>query len=418
MALALDDVRLRSGSDAATMLERARALLPRLRERAAATAASRRLPQATFADLYDAGILSILRPQRFGGLQLPWGTHAEVAAVLAEACGSTSWICSVVGAHVWVIGRMGLELQQEVFDRRDVLISTAFAQGTNARVMPVDGGYRLSGRWALASGVEDAQWVALAAPARRNDWGSYEMTLFAIPTRDVTIIETWNSDGLPATGSHDVAVDDLFVPQHRTGSFNATSEYAQREGPYLYRLEIFPYYYTTLLGPLIGTAVATWDAYLGVTRERYGQMHGDEIRRQIPVHLRVAESGAEINAAILLKDEVFRLCREAEAAERTLTREEKLRIRAHMGLAARLCKGAADRLLDMMGAAGLTRGNPVVQPARDLRAAASHGAIAWDPAMAPFGAHALGLPTGQQGVDQTPGDGSALVRNQAPNSAR
>jgi len=383
----------------------ARALVPKIAARAAQANHWRRLHDETYTALHDSGIMSVLRPARFGGLEMPWGTHAEVALILAEGCGSTAWIASVVSAHTWTAGRMGLEFQAEVFDRPDVLVSTAFANGRNARIEAVDGGFKVSGRWALASGIDHADWLLAAAMAPDNRWGRFQTTLFGIPRRNVRILDTWDAEGLKATGSHDVVVEDVFVPVHRTASFDSVSRDGDQELPWLYRLDILPYYYTTLLGPVVGCARGAFLEYLRITQDRVGLMHGDEIRRQTPVQLRVAECGAQIHAAHLLMDETFAICRSGQDAERALSREQKVRVRLNMGYAAKLCRDAVTRLQDMMGAAGLARDNPVNRLVRDARAAASHAAIAWDAAALPFGASALGLPTGQDGIDQAASDG-------------
>lgn len=390
-------------ANVADVLAAARALVPQIAARAPQANHWRRLHDETLAALHDSGIMSILRPRRFGGLQLPWGTHAEVAAVLAEGCGSTAWMASVVGAHAWVVGRMGEEFQQEVFDRRDAIVSTAFANGRNARVETVDGGFRISGRWALASGIENAGWLLAAAHASGNKWGRYEMTLFGVPRSDVRVLDTWDAEGLMATGSHDVVLENVFVPVHRTAPFNSVSEDGPAgEVPWLYRLDILPYYYTTLLGPIVGSARGAFLEYARITRTRLGQMHGDEVRRQTPVQLRVAECGAAIHSARLLMQEVFAICGAGEREQRVLTREEKVRVRLDMGYAARLCRQAVTTLQDMMGAAGLARTNSVNRFVRDTRAAAAHSAIAWDAAAHPFGAAVLGLDTGQDAIDGAP----------------
>lgn len=89
----------------AEAIQAAQALLPALRERAEATEDLRRLPEETIADLKAAGIHKLFTPKKYGGYEMPWGTHLDVSRTLGQACGSTGWISSVVFTHTFLFGR-------------------------------------------------------------------------------------------------------------------------------------------------------------------------------------------------------------------------------------------------------------------------------------------------------------------------
>ena len=100
----------------ADMVERAEALLPRLRDRARQTDELRRLPDDTVAELRDAGFFRVLQPRRFGGFELDYGrTQVELCHVLGEACGSTAWTQSVLACHAWALGMFAPEVQEAVW---------------------------------------------------------------------------------------------------------------------------------------------------------------------------------------------------------------------------------------------------------------------------------------------------------------
>jgi alkylation response protein AidB-like acyl-CoA dehydrogenase len=134
------------------LLQRARDLVPVLKERAKDTENLRQLPDETMADLHRLGLLKYYQPKMFGGYEMDWGAHAYIANELARGCTSTAWIQCVVGAHTWMAARFDLEAQKEMFADPDVLIATAFAGGRNVTVERVKGGYKLSGEWSFASG--------------------------------------------------------------------------------------------------------------------------------------------------------------------------------------------------------------------------------------------------------------------------
>src|SRR5262249_36819797 len=79
-----------------TLLEAAQALLPRLTERAAATNAGRDVVAETIADFHRTGILRIIQPRRFGGLQLRFSLFSRIVELLAEGCASSGWVYAVL----------------------------------------------------------------------------------------------------------------------------------------------------------------------------------------------------------------------------------------------------------------------------------------------------------------------------------
>jgi 3-hydroxy-9,10-secoandrosta-1,3,5(10)-triene-9,17-dione monooxygenase len=85
-------------------LSSARALLPSLRERAALTERSRRIPEATLLELHASGLMRVLQPRRVGGSELPWVSLIDIGSTLASACGSTAWNWANYAVHHWMLG--------------------------------------------------------------------------------------------------------------------------------------------------------------------------------------------------------------------------------------------------------------------------------------------------------------------------
>src|SRR5262245_13373684 len=104
-----------SGDASAVVLERARALVPVLAARAAATEADRRVPDETIADYHRAGLFRVLQPAAYGGLELDFGTFAMITRELARGCGSSAWVYVVVGELFWVLATFPEEAQQEIW---------------------------------------------------------------------------------------------------------------------------------------------------------------------------------------------------------------------------------------------------------------------------------------------------------------
>src|SRR5216683_1111010 len=201
--------------DFAELLACAEALVPVLRERAGRTEELRRLPDETIDELHQSGLFRILQPKRVGGSELPFRSIVELVAVIGRGDGSTAWVLANLAAHHWLLGMWPKEAQDEIWgESPDNLIGSAliFPRG---RARKVPGGYRLSGRWPFSSGVDPAAWNLIGAIMQDEETGT-EPRIFLLPAKDYTIIDTWQVIGLAGTGSKDVAVDDVFVPEYRS----------------------------------------------------------------------------------------------------------------------------------------------------------------------------------------------------------
>ena len=148
------------------MVSRAHALAPKLAARAEACEKLRRLPDDTERDLHDAGLFRFVQPKRVGGAELDVGIFIDVCAALARVCPSTAWNVGNLGSHHWMLGYFPPETQDELWDTSlDVLIATslAFAGGRGRKV---DGGWEVTGRWPLSSGVDNSDWNMLGFMVR------------------------------------------------------------------------------------------------------------------------------------------------------------------------------------------------------------------------------------------------------------
>ena len=85
--------------DAEILIERARSLVPALRQRSAQTAAERRLPQATIDDFRRLELTRCLQPTMFGGFGSDYRVFSKMLRALAQGCGSSAWVAAVHGEH-------------------------------------------------------------------------------------------------------------------------------------------------------------------------------------------------------------------------------------------------------------------------------------------------------------------------------
>lgn len=183
----------------------------RLGERASAAEQSRRLPEATIAEVKASGFLELLTPTRFGGRQAPFSDILDPVRRMAHGCVSSAWTLGFYALHNWMLALFEEQAQAEVFADGPVLAPAPLAP--TGRDVPAPGGYRLSGRWSWATGVMDADWIMVGALCGPDD--AIFPALALLPATAITVEDVWHTDGMCATGSNDVVITDAFVPEHR-----------------------------------------------------------------------------------------------------------------------------------------------------------------------------------------------------------
>jgi alkylation response protein AidB-like acyl-CoA dehydrogenase len=192
-------------------------LAPELAARATEIEAARRVPADIVDRLRKIGLFRTLLPRSHGGLELSVPEVLPLIEALSAADGSVGWVAMIGTASQMFFTRA----PRTVFDRifvpgADVMV---VGVGTPAgRAEPVQGGYRVTGRWPFASGCQNAQWLAAhfvvlkdGAPVISN--GGPLMRAVALPAERWRIEETWQASGLSGTGSHHVSLDDVTVSE-------------------------------------------------------------------------------------------------------------------------------------------------------------------------------------------------------------
>src|SRR3954465_13524209 len=150
------------------LIERARSLVPALRQRSKQATADRRLPKETIDDFQRLGLTRCLQPAMFGGFASDYRVFSKMLRVLAQGCGSSAWVAAVHGEHNWVVGNFSEQAQRDVWGKNPHAVASAsFAPSGSAE--PVAGGHRLSGRWGFASGCDHGTGVLLCSTAETSE---------------------------------------------------------------------------------------------------------------------------------------------------------------------------------------------------------------------------------------------------------
>src|SRR6478736_4171512 len=180
---------------ATTVLEGVRDLLPTFRSRAEEAERLRVVPDPV--DFYTA------------------------VKEIAGACGSTGWVSSVVGVHPWQVALFADEAQQAVWGE-DTTTRLSSSYAPTGKAVLTDGGFTLSGRWSFSSGCDHCQWVLLGGLVFNAEGQVVDFKTFMVPREKYTIVDVWDMVGLRGTGSNDIVVNDVFVPEAFTLSMGDT----------------------------------------------------------------------------------------------------------------------------------------------------------------------------------------------------
>jgi 3-hydroxy-9,10-secoandrosta-1,3,5(10)-triene-9,17-dione monooxygenase len=381
----------------APVLEAVRDLLPDLAARAERCERERDVPVESIAALQETGVFRMLQPARWGGFESDPVDFYEVVRTVASACGSTGWVASVVGVHPWQLALFPDAAQQDVWgEDSSTLVSSSYAP--TGRLVPVDGGYEASGRWSFSSGSSHCRWVLLGAIVMGQDGRPVDFLTIVVPRSDYTIEDVWDVVGLRGTGSNDVVLDKVFVPEHRTLSFNDVSALrcpgqAENDAP-LYRLPFGTVFSYTITTPLIGIALGAYEAHVERMRERVRMSYGGQkVASDAFAHVRVARAASDIDAAWLqLERNLDEQMAHAVAGE-PIPMELRLRARRDQVRGTERALDSIALLFKNSGGHSLKSGTRVERAWRDGNAASVHAANDVERWLAMYGRGAFGLPT-------------------------
>lgn len=381
--------------EAVELLKAARALVPRLAERAREAEEQGLVPRETIREMQEAGLFRVLQPRRWGGFELDPRVFYRIQMTLAEGCMSTAWIYGVIGVHNWQLPLFPEQAQQDVWseDSATLIASTYMPVG---KAEPVEGGYRFSGRWGFSSGVEHCEWILLGGLLPKlGGSGELEHTTFLLPRADFEIVENWDVHGLRATGSHDIVVDNAFVPAHRTQRTNNHSD----EGcpgraindSWLYRIPFTQVFQRAVSSACIGAldgAIAAFRERASAHVGKHGAKTAEDPNAQLAVTQAMLTSD---QLKLVLMRNYQEIANHAQSGE-AMDVEARLLQRAQSSQVPKVCAEHADQLLRACAASGLYRGNPIERIVRDLHQARGHIANNTDAYARAHGAVLLGLP--------------------------
>lgn len=374
------DARVLTAQD--TLRDRAKALAPKIHERADDNERNRVVADESIQEMIEAGLFRALQPKRYGGLEAPPEDFFGAMVEISRACPSTGWVLGILGIHVWEFAQMNLEVQDEVYaDDPTTLVSSSYAAQGSAT--PVPGGYRLKGEWRSSSGIMHASWSVVGAKVPRAVAGSDELVpnsmSFLLPLNDpdVTIVDDWYTLGLAGTGSRRIVLDDVFVPEHRAVDRDVL---VMKAGPGLdvntsplYRLPYGAMYIGPGSAPAIGGGWGFLDEYIRQASKYTRRINNMRISEDRLSMSRLAHAHALLSDMEIVMLHRYRELYETACAGQEITREQQALAAFDLSRCASAAVEAVTGLMPTLGAGVVYSSNRLQRLLRDVMTMRQHG---------------------------------------------
>lgn len=359
--------------DDGVLLTAASALAPLIRAQRDRIEQDRRLPQALVEQMRQAQMFQLLLPRSLGGPEASPRTLIAVIQELARADGSAGWCAAVTAIGGVLATNFAGPVAREVFGAGQIATGAINPTG---KAVAAPGGFLLSGRWSYCSGNEFADWVLLAAVIhdgdvpRKSSTGAPETCGLAVPRSAVTMIDTWHVSGLRGTGSHDLAVAGLFVPQARMMPMVPAPN---ADAAPLYRIAPINLLAAALAAVTLGIARAAIDALIELAAIKTPFAANGLLRERPQVHANIGRAEAQIGAAhAFLLAALDTLLMEAATSPSLTARAQA---RAAATFAAEASARAVDLVHEAAGGSAIQESGVIARSFRDVHAATQHFVI-------------------------------------------
>jgi len=329
--------------------------------------------------LIESGGFRLLLAKDLGGEEAHPNEFLDWVIAVGAHQPSAGWVAGVVGVHPWEISFMDRRLQEEVYgDDPDTLTASPYAPFGRAR--PVEGGFLLSGEWPYSTGTDFCKWVILGGMVTDADGnlprGRPDVRHFMLPRGDYEIVDdSWNVMGLKGTGSKNVRMKDVFVPEYRVSEASKVTEglYAEerRPGSPLYAM---------MFGVMFPAAIAagTLGIAEGALRAQREYMAGrvsvsGSVAKTDPNYLSaLAVAESDLAASKCHLKSIIAELYDQVAAGRKITPEQRLTFRRDQVRATDRVFESFAPLARLSGSAGVQEANELERWWRDLQTAVTH----------------------------------------------
>lgn len=361
-----------------TLLAAVHRLAPVIRAHADEAERQRHLAPPVVAALAEAGLFRMITPQALGGFEVQPLTFYRVVEAIARLDGSTGWCVFIAGCNPLMGAFLPDSAALDVFGR-DPQVAVAGVVLPYGKAVAQSGGYVVNGHWSYGSGAQHCAWLFCmcqvwdGATQRLTAQGEPEVRALFLPTLQSTILDTWDVSGLVGTGSHDVVIEHVFVPEAYTCAFGPgmtpCSIYYQG---LLYRYPLYAVFALPISAVSLGIAQGALDTSLALAQAARPGGNPSPLRERTLFHVRLAEAAALVRAARAWLHTVIRQAWDELQEHGQVAFETRADLLLAAANATRSAAAAVDILYTAAGASANYRRSPLQRALRDIHAATQH----------------------------------------------
>jgi len=362
--------------DAATLLVKARALRSDILAHRTEIEAGRKIPSSLAERLREAQMFELWLPRALGGPELPPADFVRVIEELTRADGSVGWCAAVSSVCSLLAGSLPEASAREIFKDHNIVAGTVNPTG---KAVAVEGGYRVTGRWAYGSGIDNSAWIVGncvvhdGETPRLKTSGAPEMRFILFPRAEVEIIDTWRVSGLRGTGSHDFRINEVFAPEaHSAPAFISTG--AQPGA--LYKTPLISLFAVSLAAVTLGIARAAIDALLEMAPAKTPVGSTVVLRDKPIAQMQLAHAEALVRASRAYLLTAIEQQGHEVASGAPPSMEKRAAIRMACTYAGESCAEAVDIVHNLAGGSAIQESGKIERCFRDIHAATQHIGLA------------------------------------------
>jgi 3-hydroxy-9,10-secoandrosta-1,3,5(10)-triene-9,17-dione monooxygenase len=383
-------------TDGRILLENLNRMVPKLRERGHAAEKAGRIPQETIDELHEIGAFKAFVPKSYGGMEVEFPVLMNIFRYLARGCMSTGWCMGFLIYHNFQFAHYSKKAQDETFgDKGYTMAAGQVVPGGQAK--KVEGGFILNGRWGYATGILHCDYMGLPAPLASSNVsnGAEEIYRFYIPVKDFEIHDTWHVSAMKATGSRDVSLHNVFVPEHRGLPVailreGKTPGLKINKGP-LWRVPLMTFMVFGTIGPMIGGTEALLEMVTDILKTKVGSYSGDKQANLMTQKVRLARIKIELDSAIGLVEKRAEHLWAIINEGMIISREERIQNRMIISHVAKKCHDLGNELAYAAGSRGTYLDSHIQRFHRDINTLATHAIFEHDHVANMYGGTLMGI---------------------------
>ena len=353
-----------------TPQERAKGLLGLVREHADESESQRHLKGEVATAFAQEGLFRIAAPVDFFGSEEDPVTQIETIETVASVDGSAAWNL-MIGIETFGLIAPGFIHCRELIEDQSVIMCSSTASA--GRAEKVDGGYRVTGRWGFCSGCHNSDLFGATVFLYKNGervQGGHQYLV--VPKPEFEILDTWHTSGLCGSGSHDVVLEDVFVPEER---LVAPLGQVQHQSPLL-RMPFRSRLCYNKVAIAFGLARSALDSFVELAEGKVPRFTSKSLKNRGWAQRAIAESEVRVLSARALVIELVESLWEKARLDQPVSEKDAAIFQLACSDAVRGCIASVSQLVEAAGTTANQKGHPLERTARDIKVVGQHQTVA------------------------------------------